>query len=66
MPWRRAWQLTPVFLPGEPPWTVEPGRLQSIGSQNFGDWITKFWRLEGGFFTTVTWEALTDVISWLN
>jgi len=25
IPWRRAWQLTPVFLPGESPWTEEPG-----------------------------------------
>jgi len=33
MPWRRAWQPTPVFLPGESPWTEEPGRLQSMGSQ---------------------------------
>ena len=24
---RRAWQPTPVFLPGESPWTEEPGRL---------------------------------------
>ena len=32
-PWRRAWWPTPVFLPGESPWTEEPGRLQSIGSQ---------------------------------
>ena len=31
--WRRAWQPTPVFLPGESPWTEEPGGLQSIGSQ---------------------------------
>ena len=30
----RAWQPTPVFLPGESPWTEEPGGLQSIGSQN--------------------------------
>ena len=22
----------PVFLPGKPPWTEEPGRLQSLGS----------------------------------
>ena len=27
------WQLTPVFLPGDSPWTEEPGRLQSMGSQ---------------------------------
>ena len=25
----RAWQPTPVFLPGEPPWTEEPGGLWS-------------------------------------
>ena len=24
---------TPVFLPGESPWTEEPGWLQSMGSQ---------------------------------
>ena len=32
-PWKRTWQPTPVFLPGEPPWTEEPGRLQSMGLQ---------------------------------
>ena len=25
---------TPVFLPGESPWTEEPGGLQSIGVSN--------------------------------
>ena len=25
--WKRAWQLTPVFLPGGSPWTEEPGGL---------------------------------------
>ena len=33
IPWRRAWQPTPVFLPGESPRTEEPGGLQSMGSQ---------------------------------
>ena len=33
IPWRRAWQLTPIFLPGEFPWTEEPEGLQSMGSQ---------------------------------
>ena len=28
-----AWQPTPVFLPGELPWTEEPAGLQSMGSQ---------------------------------
>ena len=32
-PWRRVWQTTPVFLPGESPRTEEPGMLQSIGWQ---------------------------------
>ena len=31
IPWRRNWQCTPVFLPGESPWTEEPGELQSTG-----------------------------------
>ena len=36
IPGRRAWQPTLVFLPGESPWTEEPGGLQSIGSQRVG------------------------------
>ena len=34
IPWRRSGQPTPVFLPGESPWTEDPGRLQSIGPQS--------------------------------
>ena len=34
--WRRAWQRTLAFLPGESPWTEKPGGLQSIGSQESG------------------------------
>ena len=30
IPWRRAWQATPVCLPGESPWTEQPGGLQSL------------------------------------
>ena len=41
-PLRRAWQPTPVFLPGESPWTKEPGGLQSMGSQRVRhNWATK-------------------------
>ena len=29
IPWRRALQPTPVFLPGESPWTEETGGLYS-------------------------------------
>ena len=40
--WRRTWQTTPVFLPGESPWTEDSGGLQSMGSQRLGhDWATK-------------------------
>ena len=31
--WRREWLLTPIFLPGESPWTEEPDGLKSMGSQ---------------------------------
>ena len=31
--WRRPWQPTPVFLPGESPWTEEPGELESMELQ---------------------------------
>ena len=34
IPWRRAWQPPPIFLPGESSWTEEPGGLQSIMLQN--------------------------------
>ena len=37
--WIWAWQPTPIFLPGESPWTEEPGGLESTGSQRVGhDW----------------------------
>ena len=36
IPWRRAWQPTTVFLPGESPWIEELGGLQSMGSQRVG------------------------------
>ena len=35
IPWRGAWQLAPVFFPGES-WTEEPGGLQSIVLQRVG------------------------------
>ena len=36
---QRERQRTPIFLPGESPWTEGPGRLQSVGTQRVGhDW----------------------------
>ena len=41
-PGGRAWQPTPVFLPGEFPRTEEPGGLQSMRLQRVGhDWATE-------------------------
>ena len=41
--WRRKWQPTPVFLPGESPWTEEPGGLQSTGLQEVDttEWLSR-------------------------
>ena len=39
MHWRRKWQPTPVFLPGESQGRGEPGGLPSMGSHRVGhDW----------------------------
>ena len=55
IPWRKSWQPTPVFWPGESPWTEQPGGLQFMGSQRVGhNWVTKHtvpsvlgWRCSG-------------------
>ena len=39
IPWRRAWQPTPVCLPAESPWIEEPGRLHSMGLQSW-TWLS--------------------------
>ena len=36
IPWRRVWQPTLVFLPGESPCIKQPGGLQSMESQRVG------------------------------
>ena len=36
MHWRRKWQPTPVFLPGESQGRREPGGLPSMGSHRVG------------------------------
>ena len=41
IPWRMAWQPSPVFLPGDSPWTDEPDKLESMWSQRVKhDWAT--------------------------
>ena len=42
IPWRRAWQPTPVVLAWRTPWTEESGGLLSIGSLRVRhDWVTE-------------------------
>ena len=42
VPYKRTWQHTPVFLPGESSWTEDIGGLQSMGFQWVRhDWATK-------------------------
>ena len=36
IPWRRAWQPTAIFLPGESPWSEEADELPSMRSQRVG------------------------------
>ena len=42
IPWRRAWQPTPVFLLGEFPWTEVLSGLKSMGSQraDMTEWLS--------------------------
>ena len=58
IPWRRAWQPTPVFLPGKLPCTKESSRLYSIGSQR----VRHNWSHLPG---THTWHSyMRQVKSW--
>ena len=41
IPWRRARQPTPGFLPEESPRTEEPGGLPSMGHRVRNEWVTK-------------------------
>ena len=46
IPWRRKWQLTPIFLTGKIQWSEEPGGLQSMGSQRVRhDWAYTYMHL---------------------
>ena len=61
----RAWQLTPVFLPGESPWTQE---LQSMGSQAVGqDWATNhstaLYSCLENFMDRAAWQAMVHRVT---
>ena len=50
-PLEEVWQPTPVFLPGESPWTEEPGGLQSMWLKRVWHdwWLSPAQRSIGGF-----------------
>ena len=78
LPWRRAWQPTPVFLPEESPWTEELGGLQSLGSHKIQTWLSDWahawsWLLLGFSWTRVQQEHTSSrsdsaicTCPWLN
>ena len=56
-PWRREWQPTPVFWPGE--WTEDPGGLQSMGVKRVGhNWVTNI----SFFFSYIIYNDY--IVSW--
>ena len=60
-PWRRKWQLTPVFLPGKFHGWRSLVRLQSLGSQRVGhDWRTSL----SLYVQEGTW--LSKAVSWVT
>ena len=62
MHWRRKWQPTPVFLPGESwrtPEMAEPGGLPSMGSHRVGhDWSDLAAAAAAGYYLTASmWQV---------
>ena len=44
IPWRRAWQPTPVFLTGESPWTEELEQASGVGDGQGSQACRSPWR----------------------
>ena len=63
IPWRRAWEPTPVFLPGESPWTEQPVGYSPEGHKD-SDTIevtehTHTYRVFDGHFYKRPWISLS-------
>ena len=52
--WRREWQPTPIFLPGESPWKEETGGLQSIGLERVRHDLSDLEHLQGWLHNSQT------------
>ena len=61
IPWRRAWQPTPVFKPEEFPWTEESGGLQSTGLQRVGHNWSDLACIKYNAFKLWCWKRLLRV-----
>ena len=61
--WRRVWQLTPVFLPGESSWTEEPGGLQSMGSQRVGHDLATTYSTVSYIYPSIRWSDISIAIT---
>ena len=61
--WRKAWQLTPVFLPGESSWTEEPGGLQSMGLQRVGHGLATKHCTVSYIYPSVLWSDINIAIT---
>ena len=68
IPWSRKRHPTPVFLPGEIPWTEEPGGLQSIGLQRvrhgWSDLAHTCTLTQSKLIPFTTWQANRDKSCW--
>ena len=58
IPWRRAWQPTPVFLPGESPWTEKSGGLWSTVSTESDKQLSAHCMMQRGHVITQVYQCL--------
>ena len=58
--WRRKWQPTPIFLPGESPWTEGSYGLQSMGSRRVEPGLAT----KHNYFTILWWFLPYISMNW--
>ena len=63
-PLEKAWQPTPVLLPGKIPWKEKPDRLQSMGHKELD--TTERFQFLSSFFSSLRWMPLTKMGKSLN
>ena len=67
IPWRRKWQLTPIFLSEKCPWTEATSGLQSTGSQRIRHNLAteqQQWLVMLSIFSCVCWPSVC--LLWKN